>query len=137
MKVKLKARGLWVTIDKGSIDPLEDKMALDALVSTVMSEMVATMADKDMVKEAWDVIATMCVEDDRVKKDVAQQLWNQFDRATFREGESVEDFALCMNGMVITPGEIMEEHKVVEKILRCVSPRVKQIALAISTLLDM
>jgi hypothetical protein len=74
MKVKLKARGLWVTIDKGSIDPLEDKMALDALVSTVMSEMVATMADKDMVKEAWDVIATMCVEDDRVKKDVAQQL---------------------------------------------------------------
>jgi hypothetical protein len=49
----------------------------------------------------------------------------------------VEDFALCMNGMVITPGEIMEEHKVVEKILRCVSPRVKQIALAISTLLDM
>jgi hypothetical protein len=35
----------------------------------------------------------------------------------------VEDFALCLNGMVATLatlGEIMEEHKAVEKILCCV-----------------
>jgi hypothetical protein len=33
-------------------------------------------------------------------------------------------------------GGIVEEHKVMEKILCCVPPRLKQIALVISTLLD-
>jgi hypothetical protein len=35
MRVKLKVRGLWVAIDKGGVDPQEDMMALDALVSAV------------------------------------------------------------------------------------------------------
>jgi hypothetical protein len=45
-----------------------------------------------------------------------------------------------MNGMVATLatlGETVAEHTVVEKILRCVPPQLKQIALAIWTLLDM
>jgi hypothetical protein len=66
-------------------------------------------------------------------------LCSKFDRATFGEGETVEDFALRLNGMVATLatlGQIVEEHKVMEKILCCVPPRLKQIALAISTLLD-
>jgi hypothetical protein len=66
-------------------------------------------------------------------------LRSQFDRAMFREGEFVEDFALRLNGMVATLatlGEVVEEHKVVEKILRRVPPRLKQITLTISTLLD-
>jgi hypothetical protein len=51
----------------------------------------------------------------------------------------VEDFSLWMNGMVATLatlGEVVEEHKVIEKILHSVPPRLKQITLAISTLLD-
>jgi hypothetical protein len=35
-----------------------------------------------------------------------------------------------------TLGETVEEHKIMEKILCCVPPRLKQIALVISTLLD-
>jgi hypothetical protein len=66
MHVKLKAHGLWVTIDKGGVDPQEDMMTLDALVSAVLSEMVATVADKRTVKEAWDAITTLRVSDDRV-----------------------------------------------------------------------
>jgi hypothetical protein len=57
----------------------------------------------------------------------------------FEEGEFVEDFTLRLNGMVATLatlGEIIEEHKVMEKILHCVPPQLKQITLAISTLLD-
>jgi hypothetical protein len=139
MQVKLKARDLWVTVDKFDIDPQEDMMALDVLVSAVSSEMVATVADKSTMKEAWDAIATMRVGDDKVKKATAQQLRNQFDHAMFREGETMEGFALRLNGMVATLAtlrEIVEENKVVEKIIRCVPPMLKQIALAISTLLD-
>jgi hypothetical protein len=63
----------------------------------------------------------------------------KFDWATFGEGETVEDLALWLNGMVAmlaTLGEIVEEHKVVEKILHCVPPRLKQNTLVISTLRD-
>jgi uncharacterized membrane protein YgcG len=139
MKVKLKARGLWVTVEKGEADPQEDTMALDALVSSVPPEMVATVAKKKTAKEAWDAIATMHVGDDRVKKASTQQLRSQFDRAAFKEGESIEDFILRLNRMVATLatlGKTVEEHVVVEKVLRCVPLRLKQIALAISTLLD-
>jgi hypothetical protein len=52
MKVKLRARGLWVAVDKGGVDPQEDMMALDALVSAVPPEMVATVVDKGSTKEA-------------------------------------------------------------------------------------
>jgi hypothetical protein len=58
MRINLKARGLWVTVNKGGADPQEDMMALDALVSTVSPKMVATVADKKTAKEAWDAIAT-------------------------------------------------------------------------------
>jgi hypothetical protein len=94
MRVKLKARGLWVTLEKGEANPHEDMMAMDALLSAVPPEKVATVAEKKTAKEAWDVIATMHMGDDRVKKAVTQQLHSQFDRATFKEGESVEDFTL-------------------------------------------
>jgi hypothetical protein len=70
---------------------------------------------------------------------VAQQLHIQFNQATFGESESVEDFVLWLNGKVVTLatlGEVMEEHKVIEKILRYILPRLKQSALMISTLLD-
>jgi hypothetical protein len=47
-------------------------MALEALVSAVPLEMLATVADKKTMKEAWDAIATMRVGDDCVKKAVTQ-----------------------------------------------------------------
>jgi hypothetical protein len=52
MRVKLKACGLWVTIDKGGVDPQEGMMVLDVLVSVVSPKMVVTVADKSLEKEA-------------------------------------------------------------------------------------
>jgi hypothetical protein len=49
-------------------------MVLDALVSAVPPEMVATVVDKSLVKEAWDAISSMCISNDRVKKAAAQQV---------------------------------------------------------------
>jgi hypothetical protein len=79
------------------------------------------------------------VGDERVKKVAAQQLRWQFDHAMFVEGESVEDFTLRLNDMVAnlaTLGEVVKESMVVAKIRRCVPTRLRQIVLAISTLLD-
>jgi hypothetical protein len=67
-KVKLKARALWSVIEDNGGNQQEEMMALDVLYSTVPSEMVPTIAKKDT---AWNVIVTMRVCDDRVKKAMA------------------------------------------------------------------
>jgi hypothetical protein len=67
MKVKLKARALWSVIEDGSADQQEVMMALDTLCGTVPPEMVP-MIVKEMAKEAWEVITTMRVDNDRMKK---------------------------------------------------------------------
>ncbi|XP_078443050.1 uncharacterized protein LOC144712656 [Wolffia australiana] len=112
---------------------------LDALYSAVPSEMWPVIADKDTAKEAWEAIATMRIGDDRVRKTSAQNLRRQFDSVTFKEGEFVEDYALRLNSMastLTTLGEKIEETQVVEKIIRSVPQRFRQIVVAITTLLD-
>ena len=100
MKVKLMARALWAAVDPGGVDPQEDMMALDVLASAVPSEMVAAIANKETAKDAWDAIKTMRVGDDRMRKSMAQHLHWQFDLATSREDESIEDYSLHLASMV-------------------------------------
>jgi hypothetical protein len=139
MKVKLRARHLWWAIEVGDADPDDDIEALDAISSAVPSELATAITDKDMAKEAWDTIKTLRVGDDRVRKNIAQQLLHEFELTTFKDGESVEDYALRLTGMqasLATLGEVLLESKIMEKMLRSVLPRFKQIMVVIRTLLD-
>jgi hypothetical protein len=114
-------------------------MALDVLCGTVPPEMVSTIAKKETAKEAWDAITTMRVGDDRVKKATVQQLRWKFDRATFDDGETVEDYALHLSGMAVhlaTLGEEVKDGEIIVKMLQSLPPRFKQITIAIKTLLD-
>jgi hypothetical protein len=120
MKVKLKARALWNVVEKGVTDIQEELMALDALCSVVPPEIIPSIAKMETAKEAWEAIATMRIGDDQVKKSTAQQLWQKFDMATCGEGETIEDYALCLNGMVAhltTLGKGIKESQVVEKMM--------------------
>ncbi|XP_078438588.1 uncharacterized protein LOC144709056 [Wolffia australiana] len=139
MRVKLKARQLWSAIEEGGAEPYEEMQVVDVLCSAVPSEMWPVIAEKETAKEAWEAIATMRIGDDRVRKMSAQNLRRQFDLATFKEGESVEDYALRLNSMastLTTLGDKIEETQVVEKIIRSVPQRFRQIVVAITTLLD-
>ena len=113
--------------------------ALDTLCSAVPPEMWPVIADKEIAKEAWEAIATMRIGDDHVKKTSAQNLRRQFDSATFKEGESIEDYVLHLNSMastLTTLGDKFGESQVVEKIIRNVPQRFRKIVVAITTLLD-
>jgi hypothetical protein len=68
MKVKLKVWALWSVIVDGSADQQEEMVVLAALCGAVRPEMVLTIATKVTTKEVWDVIMTMRVSDDRMKK---------------------------------------------------------------------
>ncbi|CAA7409651.1 unnamed protein product [Spirodela intermedia] len=116
-----------------------DWAPLDALCSAVPPEMWPVIANKETAKEAWEAIATMRIGDDRVKKTSAQNLRRQFDSATFKEGESVEDYVLRLNSMastLTTLGDKVEETQVVEKIIRSVPQHFRQIVVAITMLVD-
>lgn len=62
---------LWDIIEHGGADINEEMMALDALYSAVPPEMVSSIADKLMVKEAWKTIAYLRVGDDRMNNTIA------------------------------------------------------------------
>jgi hypothetical protein len=81
----------------------------------------------------------MRVDDDRVKKATVQQLRRKFDLSTFDDGETFEDYALRLSGMVAhlaILGEEVKDGEIVVKMLRSLPPRFKQITIVIKTLLD-
>jgi hypothetical protein len=81
----------------------------------------------------------MRVGDDRVKKATTQQLCQKFDLTTFDDGETVENYALRLSGMVAHLATLSEEVKdgeIIVKMLRSLPPRFKQITITIKTLLD-
>jgi hypothetical protein len=100
MKIKLEARGLWNAIDPGGVDRQVDRMALDALCSAVPSEMLSTVGNKGSAKEAWESIKTMRIGDEGIRKASAQKVRRDYETLAFRDGESVEDFALHLSGVV-------------------------------------
>jgi hypothetical protein len=70
----------------------------------------------------------MRVGDDRVKKATAQQLHRKFDLTTFDDGETVEDYTLCLSRMaahLTTLGEEVKDGEIVTKMLRSLPPRFK------------
>jgi hypothetical protein len=100
MKVKLQARQLWDAVEFGDVEFHEDRLALDALLASVLSEMVASLADKATTKDAWDSIAATRVSLDRAWKATIQKLRQEWDRLAFRPGEDIDDFALHLFGLV-------------------------------------
>jgi phenylalanine-4-hydroxylase len=123
MKVKLMARALWSVIEDGIIDQQEKMMTFDALCGAVPPEMVSTIAKKETTKEAWDAIAMMRIDDNRVKKVMTQQLCQKYDLATF------EDYTLRLNGMAVylaTLDDVVKEGEIIAKILCTLPSRFKQ-----------
>jgi hypothetical protein len=65
-------------------------------------------------------------------------LCRKFDLATFEDGETDEDYALCLNGMaahLTMLGEEIKGSEIIVKMLRSLPPRFKQITIVIKTLL--
>ncbi|XP_066311131.1 uncharacterized protein [Miscanthus floridulus] len=101
--------------------------------------MVPALATKETAKEAWEVIKTLHIGDDRVRTATVQTLHAEYENIAFREGESVEDFSLRLTGIVqhlAMLGDPEPESKVVAKYLRVARSRFKQLVISIETLLD-
>jgi len=78
----------------------EDMMAMEAICKSVPADMVVVMANKESAKAAWDDIKTVNLSVERVRRAKAQTLRREFDALIFKDGESVDEFAVRISTLV-------------------------------------
>ncbi|CAA6674425.1 unnamed protein product [Spirodela intermedia] len=117
------------------------------LTKTNYSDWALLMKVKLRARLLWTAIEKGGVEPhedmqalDALCSAVPPEMWPVIaNKETAKEGESVEDYALRLNSMASTLntlGDKVEETQVVEKIIRSVPQRFRQIVVAITMLLD-
>jgi hypothetical protein len=142
MKVMLRGRGLWAAVTTGPADEQEDLLAMEAILKAVPPELVTPLgsADDATAKKAWEKLKTMRLGDERIREARAQQLRREYDSLEFRDGETIEEFALRLQGMLsqlAVLGDAIPEREAVKKYLRIVPEKYEQVAVSIETMLDL
>lgn len=99
MRVQLQALGLWEAVEYGD-DDRDDRVALAVLLRAVPLEVIRALAGKDKANEAWDNLKTLRMGSECVQEARAQTRRHEFEKLCFRDGESIEDFALCLTAIV-------------------------------------
>jgi hypothetical protein len=140
MKIKLQARNLWDAIETRDVMLQEDRMALDAITSTVPQEMLASLAVKKSVAEKWEAVTYLRIGSEAVRNARTQRLRAEFESIRFKEGEVVDDFTMRLDSMVVALGTLGEEIKVqqvVQKVLRVVPKHLSYVAITIEVTQDL
>jgi hypothetical protein len=115
-------------------------MALDAITSAVPQEMLASLAVKATIIEAWEAVRSLRIGNETVWNARAQQLRMKFESICFKEGETVDDFTMCLGSLVAelsTLGEVIKEQQVEQKLLRVVSKHLSQVVVVIKVTQDL
>jgi hypothetical protein len=101
---------------------------------------MGSIASKPSAKAASEAIILRNVGVDRVHKVKASSLKFEFNSLTFLNGESIDDFGVCIgwitNQLAVLGFEYKEE-EIVRRFLQVLPPRFEQIATSIETLVDL
>jgi hypothetical protein len=136
----LEALELWDAVEAPCKERAKDRRELATIIRGVPKEMKAGLTQKKSAKEAWDVVEKSCAGDDRMKDASIQRLMKQFEAVAFRDGESVADFAMRINGLITSLrelGEGLPDSRVVKKVLRVVPKKLRQVAVTIEMFGDL
>ncbi|WVZ93228.1 hypothetical protein U9M48_039226 [Paspalum notatum var. saurae] len=142
MRVNLQAAGLWHAVEPEPdeiVEYREDRLAMAAILRSVPSDMLGSLARKRTARSAWEAVKTVRMGVERVREASARQLLKEFGEITFRDGELVDDFALRITGLannIRTLGGKVDDTDVVKKMIQVAPPHLEQIAYSIETLLD-
>ncbi|XP_020191690.1 uncharacterized protein [Aegilops tauschii subsp. strangulata] len=140
MQVKLQVARVWSAVTEDAADECDGWRALQIILTGVPPELMLVLAAKDSAKKAWETIKTLHMGSERAHEAKAQVRRREFEDPRFKDGESVEDFGLRLVGLVSDLelyGDPVTEHKAVQKFLRVVSWKYRQMAMAIESLVDL
>jgi hypothetical protein len=90
----------WDVIEYGDGDFHDDRTTFDAICSVVPSEMIPTLAVKEMATEAWEAIKTSHLVDEQQRAVTAQTLHTKYETIKLCDKEAIEDFALRFLGII-------------------------------------
>jgi uncharacterized membrane protein YgcG len=140
MHVMLQARGLWYTMIVGTMDFMEDRLALEVIAKAVPPELMGSIASKPSAMAAWESLVLRNVGVDRVRKAKASTLKREFDSLTFEAGELIDDFGTRLsritNQLAVLGFEYKEE-EIVRRFVAALPPKFEQITTSIETLCDL
>jgi hypothetical protein len=71
--------------------------------------MLASLAVKKSAAEAWKAVKSLWIGSEAVRNARTQRLRAEFESIQFKEGESVDDFTMCLGSLVAVLGTLGDE----------------------------
>eukprot|EP00253_Pinus_taeda_P009615 PITA_09615 len=108
--------------DQLKSDMKKDAKALFFLFQSVNESIFPRIAASTKSKEAWDILKTAYQGMEKVKTAKLQMLRRDFETLCMKESDAIDLFFTQVIGLIThirSHGEILEERRSVEKILRC------------------
>ncbi|XP_062080412.1 uncharacterized protein LOC133785172 [Humulus lupulus] len=148
MKALLGAQDVWEIVEKGNKEQEDvalsqaqrealrdsrkrDKKALYLIYQAVDEDAFEKISNATTAKEAWEKLQSSNKGVEQVKKIRLQTLRGEFELLFMEESESISDYfarLLAIVNQLRRNGEDVSEVKVIEKILRTVTPTFEYIA---------
>ncbi|KAF2311881.1 hypothetical protein GH714_027113 [Hevea brasiliensis] len=141
MEVFMIAQGVWEPIEsEGPVDQRKDKMALAAIYQGIGEDTLLQLGAKKTAKEAWNMLKIKNQGAEKVKEVRTQTLWREFEALGMSDSETIDDFSGKLTIIVNklrSLGNIVEDEKVIKKLLRSSSSKFLQIVSAIEEFSDL
>ncbi|XP_044477555.1 uncharacterized protein LOC123204817 [Mangifera indica] len=144
IKVVLGSQDAWDIVQKGYVQPeneanlpqnkkdalakkkKKDQQALTLIHQCLDDSMFVKMADATTSKEAWEILQSSFQGVDKVKRVRLQSLRGDFEALRMKDSKSISDYCSRVKAIVSQMkryGDQIEDIRVVEKILRSLTPK--------------
>ncbi|KAK6137871.1 hypothetical protein DH2020_028379 [Rehmannia glutinosa] len=152
MKALLGAHEVWDIVEKGYVEPQDeatlsqtqkdnlkdsrkrDKKALYLIYQALDDDGFEKISSATTAKDAWEKLQTSHKGAEQVKKVRLQTLRGEFEALHMKESESISDYfsrVLAVSNQMKRNGEKLSDVRIMEKILRSLSPKFEHIVVII------
>eukprot|EP00253_Pinus_taeda_P020487 PITA_20487 len=160
MKALFASQGIWELVETGYVEPAnattlvaltvaerhqlksdkkKDAKALFFVFQSIHESVFLRIVATTKSKEAWDILKTAYQGMEKVKTAKLQMLRRYFETLSMKESDTIDSFFTQVIGLITqirSHGEILEERRIVEKILRCLPSRFEAVVVAIEETKD-
>ncbi|XP_073109477.1 uncharacterized protein [Elaeis guineensis] len=134
MKSLFGSQDLWEIVNDGYTEPTPDQERGYNQNQKEALRVTRRIAEATSAKQAWDTLSIIFKGEEKVKRIRLQQLRGEFEVATMKEMENIFNYfswILVIVNQLKRNGEKIDDVRVVEKILRSLTPRFEHIVVAI------